>query len=437
MEEPASGTSEHAKGPRPRLHIAWSKHHVVGALGVALAIASFVVGVFVGELKTRQNARPGQINVIDRGAPVSAALKDLDFAQFWQVWQSVHDEYVRQPVPDRKMFYGAISGMVGALGDPYSVYFDPEVAQTFSSELAGKFDGIGAEIGVKKEQLTVIAPLPGTPAERAGIKAGDRILAIDGADTTSMPVDEAVHLIRGVKGTAVKLMIIREGWKEPKEFSIVRDTIVVQSVKLKMVATAAKKKVALITITNFNQDTESGFDQAVRAALLVSPDGIVLDLRNNPGGFLDTAVSVAGEWVSKDVIVVEKYSDGKKDEYKSEGAGRLAGIPTAVLVNGGSASASEIVAGALQDYGKASIIGEQTFGKGSVQDYHEFSDGSALKLTIALWFTPKGRSIDKQGITPDSKVKMTDADFENDRDPQLDEALRTLFAPKAAVTPAP
>lgn len=415
------------------MRIAWTRTHSFSAIGAAIAVATFVAGVFVGEVRTRQVVE-GEGTVRHLESSVPGGLADVDFQQFWDMWRTVKERYVRQPVEDKKLFYGAISGLVSSLDDPYSVYFDPDLAKSFSSELEGKFDGIGAEIGIKKDHLSIIAPLPGTPADKAGLEAGDYIVQIDAADTSDMPLDEAVSRIRGEKGTTVKLLIFRTGWKEPKEFAIVRDTILVQSVK-RASAVVGKKNVSVITITHFNEDTEKAFAEAVRQSLQEGAEGIVLDLRNNPGGFLDTAVSVAGEWIHDDVVVSEQFSDGHKQDYKSDGNARLADLPTVVLVNGGSASASEIVAGALQDDGKALLVGEQTFGKGSVQDYQELDDGSALKLTIALWLTPKGRSIDKQGIAPDIKVERTEEDYQKDRDPQYDKALRLLFEPRT--TPAP
>ncbi len=415
------------------------------AFGVVMALAvtaSFMAGVFIGDLR-RAPARAqatGDGQLLNTNARPTAQLMDVDFQAFWDIWKTVKERYVETPPSDVKMFYGAVAGMVGSLGDPYSVFFDPEYAQKFSKELEGEFEGIGAEIGMKQEKLTVIAPRPGTPADKAGIKAGDRILAIDGIDTTGMLVDDAVSRIRGDKGTPVKLMIIREGMKEPKELTIVRDKITVESVKWKTVKVSGKK-IGVITITHFNEKTEAKFNEAVRSILLEDPQGVILDLRNNPGGFLDTAVSVAGEWVPHDVIVTEKFSDGTKKNYASDGKSRLADVPTVVLVNGGSASASEIVAGALQDHAKATIVGEKTYGKGSVQDYTEFADGSALKLTVALWFTPKDRSINKEGIAPDVEVKLTPADFEADKDPQYDKAVDILTGkekvPAAPPAPAP
>ena len=419
-----------AARPR-RMRDAIKAYYLLGGLIAALVTASFFVGYYSrGTAPRPEPAMQCEGRVIAKGEAPPFALKDVDFADFWKIWQTVKDKHVAHKTTDVELFYGAIEGMVGALKDPYSVFFDPDIAQKFADELNGTFDGIGAEIGIKKDRLTIIAPLPDTPAAKAGLKAGDKVLAIDGVDTTGMFVDDAVSRIRGPKGTKVKLLVMRDGWTEAKEMSIVRNTIVVESVKWKMTP-VGKKRIAVITISRFNEDTAAGFSQAVRSILLESPDGLVLDLRNNPGGFLETAVQVAGEWVPHDVIVKEKMADGTSQDYNSDGNSRLVDVPTVVLVNGGSASASEIVAGALKDYGKAKIVGEQTYGKGSVQDYTQFNDGSALKLTVALWYTPKGNSIDKDGIAPDEKVVNTPEDFNEDKDPQLDRALQLIVDPNS------
>lgn len=421
-----------------------ARNYRFGALVAFLMTLSFVGGVVFGELQPRPtsvrtgtNVATGTGQVEGKDEPPPYEFQDVDFAQFWEVWEMVKSKHVDQPTSDVKMFYGAIAGMVGSLDDPYSVYFDPEFAQKFAQDLEGEFQGIGAEIGIKKEQLTVIAPLPGTPAEQAGLKAGDRIHAIDDTDTVGMTVEDAVSRIRGEKGTQVKLLVGRDGLAEAKEIVITRATIVVESVKWAVRKQPDGRKIGIITISHFNDNTQSKFNAAARAALMENPAGLVVDLRNDPGGYLDVAISIAGDWVDKDTVVIERFSDGTEKKYASETAARLSGIPTVVLVNGGSASASEIVAGALQDSRKAVIVGEQTFGKGSVQDYNEFNDGSALKLTIAKWLTPKGRTIDKEGLAPDIFVEMTPEDFNADRDPQMDKAIELLLAPGGLPTEFP
>ncbi len=402
-----------------------------GAYLVLLFIlGGFALGVQVGKHQEKEEARRiGQ--VLNRNAPPSYISKDVDFNQFWEVWERVRDNFAHQPVSETQLFYGAMKGIVFALGDPYSAYLDPDQAAEFARELGGLFEGIGAEIGFRDSRLIIVSPLPDTPAKRAGLEPGDSILEIDGLDTTGMPLEVAVSKIRGPKGTSVTLTIFREGFTEPKEFVIARDQIIVRSVKWNMVDQKGKEvksggTYGLITINQFNEDTVKDFDAAAREILLRDPKGIILDLRNNPGGYLDAAVEVAGGWVDRMVVVTERFTDDKKTEFRPSRKATLRGIPTVVLVNKGSASASEIVAGALQDYGLATVVGETTFGKGSVQNYEDFPDGSAIKLTIAEWFTPKERSIDKHGIAPDIEVKRSEEDFKADFDPQFEKALEVL-----------
>lgn len=385
---------------------------------LSLIIISFLGGVY---LATRR-AVPGRLGIVlNKGAIPEELSRDVDFNQFWEVWNLVRTQYVRQPVSEVKLFHGAISGMVGALGDPYSVYLEPVTAEKFSKELSGTFDGIGAEIGIKNERVTIISPLPDSPAERAGLRPGDVVLAIDGADTAGMTIDAAVSKIRGPKGTKVKLTIGRKEQKQPLEIEIVREAIVVKSVR-----TEFKDNIAVIKVSQFGEDTVRNFDRAVREVLNKDAKAVILDLRGNPGGFLDAAVKLAGEWIKDDVILLEKMADGGQRKYHSDGRGRFIGMPTVVLINEGSASGSEIVAGALQDYGTSKLVGKKTFGKGSVQDYQQFRDGSALKLTIAEWLTPKGRFINKVGIMPDVEIDLTEEDYNANRDPQLDKALEIL-----------
>lgn len=356
--------------------------------------------------------------------PDPSVAQDVDFRQFWNLWQLLKQKYYRQPLEDKQLFYGAMNGLAAAAADPYTMYFEPKLAEDFQQSLSGKFEGIGAELGLKDDQLQIIAPLPDTPAERAGIMAGDYIVKIDGKDTAGMSVERAVSIIRGKKGTSVTLTVFRpsEPKKAPFDVSIIRDEIQVKSVNLKMLDGG----IAKIEVTHFNEDTQAGFDQAVAQALNQKAKGIILDLRNNPGGFLDTSLAMAGEWVGDQVVVKERRQGTIFEQLRGTGKGRLANLPTVVLVNQGSASASEIVSGALQDYKKATLVGTKTYGKGSVQDYQNFNDGSGVKITIAEWLTPNERTINKTGLEPDVKVERTAEDYEKQRDPQLDKALEIL-----------
>lgn len=367
-------------------------------------------------------AMTGSILGIGQSAPNSLA-KDVDFKQFWDVWSKLKEKYYLNDVSDKQMFYGALQGLASSMGDPYTMYFDPKDATDFQNALSGTFSGIGAEIGLRDERITIIAPLPETPAERAGLKAGDIVLEINGTSTVGIGVEQAVSQIRGEKGTKVTLKIYRSSAKkDPFDVELTRETIQVKSVRVKW----QEGNIALVEVTNFNTDTKEGFDKAVSEVLKKDPKGIILDLRNNPGGFLDTAVSMAGEWLGDSIIVKERRQGQIIEQLRSSGKARLRGIPTIVLVNQGSASASEIVSGALQDAKAATVVGMKTFGKGSVQDYLNLPDGSALKVTIAEWLTPSGRTINKTGLEPDVLVDRTEQDYEQQRDPQLDRALGIL-----------
>jgi carboxyl-terminal processing protease len=391
---------------------------------ILLVLIVFVGGVLVGQYSNKPvtNANFVSGKVTNQKVRPSFLSKDIDFDLFWQTWDIIKKNYVHQPVSETELLYGAMAGSVASLGDPHSIFFDPETTQKFSAELKGNFDGIGAEVAIKNDRLTIIAALPGTPADKAGLHPGDKVLAIDGEDTSVMSLDYAVNKIRGPKGTDVVLTINRESWEKPKEIKITRETIKIKSVTWKML----DNSIALINLRYFNEDTSQEFNKAVIEIIAKNPKGVILDLRNNPGGFLDTAVDVAGEWVNKGTIVYEKSADGKLKAHEAKGRARLKDFPTVVLVNQGSASGSEIVAGALKDYKLATLVGEKTFGKGSVQTLFALEDGSSIKLTIALWLTPNENTIDGEGIEPDVQVKLTDEDFNQNKDPQLDKAIWVL-----------
>lgn len=344
---------------------------------------------------------------------------DVDFDLFWQVWALVREKYVDQPVSDQDLFDGALQGLLYGLKDPYSTYFTPQMAEDFAQELSGSFFGIGAELGLSDTgNLMVVAPIAGTPAEAAGVRAGDFILTIDGTDTTGMTVSEAVGMIRGEQGTDVSLVLFSAGDAESRTVIITRDEINIESVK----TTIRPDGIGVVTVSVFGDDTVSGFAEAADTLQDAGVTGIVVDLRNNPGGYLDAAIQLSSYWTGKGTVVQEEIR-GERTAFTGNGDARFANIPTVVLVNGGSASASEIFAGALQDYGLATVIGEQTFGKGSVQEYQELANGSAIKITIARWLTPNGRSIDKEGIVPDQEVTRTLSDYHANLDPQLDAAI--------------
>lgn len=348
----------------------------------------------------------------------------VDFSLFWKVWDLLKEKYVnRTDLDAQQMVYGAIKGMVKATGDPYTTFFDPKETKSFSQDLEGSFEGIGAELGIKDEILTVIAPLEDTPAQKSGLRSGDKILKIGDKNTSDMTIDEAVDLIRGKKGTEVKLTVLHEGDKETRDITIVRDMIEIKSVKVEFL----DKNIADIKIIKFGEETTKEFDLAMNQVLAKGSAGIILDLRNNPGGFLDKSVDIASRLIPKgEVVVMEEDQNGKRESLYTNGGDRLSAIPIVVLINEGSASASEILAGALRDDKKITLIGKKSFGKGSVQELMDLPGSASIKITVAKWLTPNGDYIMEKGITPDIAVELNLDDFNNKKDPQLDKALEVL-----------
>lgn len=381
-----------------------------------ILILTFGFFYFAGYLHGHQNLRfyKGYIPEIvnkELGKP-----KDVDFSLFWEVWNKVESEYPGE-VNRKKLFYGAISGILTGLDDPYSVFMKPGESKSFLEDLEGVFEGIGVEITIKNNQLTVVAPLEDSPAQKAGLRAGDIIAKVDGKETDKMSLNEAVSKIRGRKDTQVILTILRG--TEMFDASITREQIKVESVKYEL----KEDNIAYIKIYQFANDTEDLLNKAISDIQTKKPKGIILDLRDNPGGYLETAVNVASVFIKEGIIVQEEYKEGRKDEFDSTGDGRLADFKIVVLINEGSASGAEIVAGAIQDHQKGVLIGEKTFGKGSVQEFEELKEGAYLRLTVARWLTPKGRYINTEGIKPDIEVEMTQEDLDVDRDPQLERAI--------------
>ena len=387
---------------------------------VILILAAFVVGLFMGRSDWVERQLTQKIRSEITGKYISQTEK-VDFKLFWDVWDILEKKFIKQPLDYEKMLYGAIEGMVESLEDPYTVFMDPEMSKKFAQEMGGTFEGIGAEIGVRNDRITIIAPLAGSPAEQAGVMTKDIVLKIDDKDAVGMTLIEAVYLIRGEKGTEVTLTIQREGLSEAKEITIIRDVIEVKSVVFKM-----KDKIAYIELRYFGDSTTQEFKEAVQDVLTKDPKGIILDVRNNAGGYLQTAVDVASEFIKDQVVAIEEFSDGRRNEFKAKGRARLKDFPCLVLINEGSASASEIVAGALQDYGIAKLVGKKTFGKGTVQELENLSGGTSLRVSLAKWLTPKGQDINGNGLDPDIEIELTEEDYEADRDPQLDKALEIL-----------
>lgn len=388
-----------------------------------LLLGSFAAGLFIGRGRRPENPEVGwQIfNSIIEGD--EAKPEEVDFSLFWQVWGVIEDKYTNGPLDYEEMVYGAIRGMVDSLGDPYTVFMPPDEAEEFAQEMEGRFEGIGAEIGIRDDMLTIIAPLADSPAERAGLQAQDVILKIDDYETMGINLFEAVNRIRGEKGTEVVLKIMREGTEDPFDVTVVRDEITVKSITWQTI----DENIALIELSRFGDDTEGDFKKITNEIIASDPRGIILDLRNNPGGYLLTAVKVASEFVpKKEVVAYQEFAGGKREEFTSKGPARLRDFPLVVLINEGSASASEILGGALQDYGQAKLVGQKSFGKGSVQELNEFANGSKVRVTVAKWLTPSERNIHDQGIAPDVEVELTREDISAGQDPQLDKAIEML-----------
>ena len=349
----------------------------------------------------------------------------IDFSLFWKVWEILKNRYVDKSELDaRELFYGAIDGMLAATGDPYTTFFSPEENREFNEDISGTFEGIGAEMGMKDDIITIVAPLEGMPAEKAGLLPGDKIVKIDGVASSSYSLDEAVKHIRGPKGTEVKLTIFREGEEETREVAVKRGIISVKSVRFEM----KDNGIAYIRVNRFGEDTEDAFAAATNELLAKKATSLVIDLRSNPGGFLETAVAMGSLMLpSGKVVVMEEDGEGKRKELKARGGDTLSGLPTVVLINEGSASASEILAGALRDNrDNVRLVGKKSFGKGSVQELISVSKDTAVKITIARWLTPSGKQIHNVGISPDVEVGITADDRENKRDPQLDKALEEV-----------
>ncbi len=395
------------------------------AVVIALALG------FTGGLlfKSNNNANPVVTKLID-----NSKQENVDFSLFWKVYNDLNAKYVdKGKVDAKKILYGAISGMVNSVGDPYTVFFEPITSKKFQEEIAGSFGGVGIEIGKRNNILTVIAPLKDTPAFKAGIKAGDKILKIDSKTTADMAIEEAVNLIRGKTGTKVTLTIQTET-KPTRDIGLIRENIKVPTVDWKLIDQGGKK-IAYMQIYSFNQTVDSEFKKTSEEILKSDANGLIIDLRNNPGGLLDSAINLAGWFLDKSQVVVsEVFRDGTGNEFKSDGNSLLKKYPTVILMNGGSASASEILAGALHDNRKIKIVGEKSFGKGSVQELQNYDDGSSLKVTIAKWLTPAGISISEKGIDADVKIVFDPKDIEAGKieigtpgkDAQLDKALEIV-----------
>ncbi|MCX6789266.1 MAG: S41 family peptidase [Candidatus Gribaldobacteria bacterium] len=381
-----------------------SKNFFLKLVAFLLVLATVsLVGYEVGVLGERERAarlQPSYVidNTLDKP-------NQVDFSIFWEAWNKVSQNYLEKDKIDfQKMVYGATAGMVESLGDPYTSFFTPTETTSFNEELSGEYQGVGMVVGIKDGQVTVVSPFKGSPADRAGLRSGDKIFKIDDTFTKDQSIEEAVKIIKGPANTIVRLLILRGDWKEPKEFAIKRENIKIPTLEKEI----NKDNIAIIKIYQFNSILPSEFRKAAQE-ILATPavKKIIIDLRNNPGGFLEVAQEVAGWFLPKGQVVTwQDWGGGQeKKAYKSEGPSNFEKYQVVVLMNNGSASASEIMAGALRDQLGAKLIGEKSFGKGLVQEQINLSDKSSLKVTISRWLTPKGVSINKDGLTPDIEVK--------------------------------
>ena len=347
--------------------------------------------------------------------------KDVGFGLYWDVYNEISQHYLHG-VDAQKALYGAISGTVASLDDPYSAFLNPDQSKAFREDLSGKLQGIGAEIGRRNGVPTVISPLDGSPAKQAGLKSGDAILAVDKQSTESMSLDEVILRIRGKAGTEVTLTIQRKGADKAQDIKITRADITIQDV-----AWETSGKIGIITIRQFGDNCTDQFNAIKKEFDSRGIDKIIVDVRNNPGGLLDKSIDITGFFVPRDSVVVKQEPKDDKEEIMKTGSDPLfSNQKLIVLVNGGSASASEIFAGAIQDLGRGTVVGETTFGKGTVQTLKELDFGASLKLTVAQWLTPKGRAIDKNGIKPDVEIGLSDEDANTGKDPQMDKAKEIL-----------
>lgn len=403
--------------------------------GGVLILAGFAGGIFTGYQLPRNIALLEGLNILQPEEPPLApetsptetqpADQDTLFEPFWQAWDLVHEQYVDQPVDDETLMRGAISGMLSSLGDDYTGYLDPMQYDQATAPLEGEYDGIGAWVDTSGEFLTIISPMEGSPAEEVGLQSGDFIIAVDGISAVGTDPSLVLRNVLGEAGTPVVLTIQREGIEEPFDVTIIREKITISLVSSRML----DNNIAYLQIQQFGENTEQEVKDALRKLLDEEPIGLILDLRNDPGGYLDTAIGIVSQFIPDGVVMYEVHGNGEKITFTARRGGLATEIPLIVLVNEGSASASEITAGAIQDRERGILVGTTTFGKGTVQIWNPLkNDAGAVKITIARWLTPNERQISEVGLTPDYVVEMTEEDYAAGRDPQLDKAVELMLA---------
>ncbi len=389
-----------------------------GIIGAGLI---FMVGFYVG----KDYSIPEINKILNVGNKEAGLPVGIDFAPFWKVWNLLSDKYYATKMPtDQDRVWGAIAGLTSSMGDPYTLFMPPTEKKSFDDQIRGNFGGVGMELGMKEGKITVIKPLKGNPAEKAGIKAGDIIVKINGKTAEGQTVEDAVKQIRGKVGTSVKVTFTRVGKKASFEIELIRDTITVPTVE-----TSTKDGVFIIRLASFSEVADGQFRVALREFIESGKDKLILDMRGNPGGYLGSAVDMASFFLPAGKMVVEeKGKDGEHKEYRSFGYNIFnENLKMVILVDQNSASAAEILAGALQEHGVAKLLGTRTFGKGSVQELVPVTDNTSLKVTIARWYTPNGRSISEGGLTADYEVKFTDDDIAKMKDVQLEAGISLLL----------
>lgn len=391
---------------------------------------TFILILSVGFVIFISGALTGYLVRINLSHTNTSDFEEL-FQPFYQAWNIIHDQYLEQPVDDVALMQGAIKGMIDSLGDPYTAYMDPEEYREQNAPLQGEYTGIGAWVDTSGDALVFVSPMPGSPAEEAGIKSGDVVVMIDGEDMTDVEPDLVLKKILGPAGTTVHLTIKREDSQELLEFEIERALINIPTVEQELL----EKQVGYIHLYSFSSNSAAEFTSALESLLDDGATSLIVDLRSNSGGFVDTAVDITSAFLPSGTILIEEWGDGTRNEYLANEEPIATDIPMVVLVDAGSASSSEIMAGALQDYERATLIGTNTFGKGLIQNWIPLiNENGAIRVTIARWLTPKEQQIQDFGLTPDILVEFTEADIEAGEDVQLQAALDLLTNSNAAVT---
>lgn len=399
----------------------YSKNSSILKIVLASAL-SFAIGFGFAGSEVFQKGEAFQFTSFEREEVENP--QNVDLGLYWKVWDVLEEDYFDvEEISDEEMIYGSIEGLVSSLEDPYTVFMDPQDSKEFSDSLHGELEGIGAELTEEDGVLTIVAPLKDSPAEKAGLLPKDIIYKIEDEFAADYSMYEAIMKIRGEKGTPVNLTILREGADDPIEVTIVRDSIIIDTVDMEEL----EDDIFYMSISQFNDQTFDEFKEKASTLLIENVNGLIIDLRFNGGGYLMPAVEILGYLLPDDLPAVVIKERGEADDVMyTDSQIKIENIPLVVLVNEGSASASEIVAGAIQDHERGVLMGQQTFGKGSVQEVLFFEDGSSIRLTIAKWFTPDGTNIDEVGLTPDMEIEITDEDIENEFDRQKEEAIRYL-----------